>query len=560
MIVEKENKPVKFLKKYWIILVVLVLAIGGGVSSVEIYKEEVLNIDPDIQYEQQKTLYFAAESMDTLNPLSSQSEDTYYLSKLIYEGLFAFDENLSAVPQLVKDYSVDTQRAMIKITLKNGVTWHDGNSLKAEDVRFTVNAIKAAGRTSPYYDKASKIVSVNVLGARELAIYFRNNYNCSLDDLTFPIVPSSQYASAYQFARATDFKPIGTGKYKFKSYDSLKQLKLSAYKKYYGTKAQNKIEVTIVPDKSLENNLMDIGSVTCYTDDSASRKSIATDKNYSMYDLTSNHVDFMVFNTKNQIFRAKEIRQALAYGINEQKILENAYMGDGVRSDTIYYPNFLGVADEGDAYTYDFEKARTLLEMQGIKDIDEDGTLENSSRQKVTLKLLVDKSNSTRYAAARMIEKNLESLGFKVNLTALKKKDFQTAVKKRDFDLLVVGYTMNESYDLRSFFNGKNEWRYTNSTLLQKVSELERMHTEEEYQEIYKELKTMLSDELPYYPLCYRKMSLIGIETFQAEMLPMFNNIYYGCDTWSWSKVIDESADAETSQAETVSSTTEKEQ
>ena len=147
-----------------------------------------------------------------------------------------------------------------------------------------------------------------------------------------------------------------------------------------------------------------------------------------------------------------------------------------------------------------------------------------------------------------------------MNLTALKKKDFQTAVKKRDFDLLVVGYTMNESYDLRSFFNGKNEWRYTNSTLLQKVSELERMHTEEEYQEIYKELKTMLSDELPYYQLCYRKMSLIGIETFQAEMLPMFNNIYYGCDTWSWSKVIDESADTETSQAETVSSTTEKEQ
>ena len=132
MIVEKENKPVKFLKKYWIILVVLVLAIGGGVSSVEIYKEEVLNIDPDIQYEQQKTLYFAAESMDTLNPLSSQSEDTYYLSKLIYEGLFAFDENLSAVPQLVKDYSVDTQRAMIKITLRNGVTWHDGNSLKVK--------------------------------------------------------------------------------------------------------------------------------------------------------------------------------------------------------------------------------------------------------------------------------------------------------------------------------------------------------------------------------------------------------------------------------------------
>lgn len=72
-------------------------------------------------------------------------------------------------------------------------------------------AIKAAGSASPYYDKAGKIVSVNVTDTYQCRIYFNNNYNCSLDDLTFPIVPSNQYASAAQFARAKeDFKPIGT--------------------------------------------------------------------------------------------------------------------------------------------------------------------------------------------------------------------------------------------------------------------------------------------------------------------------------------------------------------
>lgn len=117
-------------------------------SSVEIYKEEVLNIDPDIKYKEKKTLYFAAERFDTLNPLVSQSEDIYYISKLIYDGLFELDDNLNAAPKLVESYEVDTEKASISIKLKKNIKWHSGNTLKAEDVRFTVNAIKQAGSKS----------------------------------------------------------------------------------------------------------------------------------------------------------------------------------------------------------------------------------------------------------------------------------------------------------------------------------------------------------------------------------------------------------------------------
>ena len=65
----KDNRLLQFLKKYWVIGVFTLTALGAVLSSVEIYKEEVLNIDPDIKYEAQDTLYFAAERIDTLNPL-----------------------------------------------------------------------------------------------------------------------------------------------------------------------------------------------------------------------------------------------------------------------------------------------------------------------------------------------------------------------------------------------------------------------------------------------------------------------------------------------------------
>ena len=71
---------VEFLKRTWLLLLVIVIVVAAGISSVEIIKEEVLKIDPDVRYEESKTLYLSCESLDTLNPVLSKSEDVFHLS------------------------------------------------------------------------------------------------------------------------------------------------------------------------------------------------------------------------------------------------------------------------------------------------------------------------------------------------------------------------------------------------------------------------------------------------------------------------------------------------
>ena len=121
-------------------------------------------------------------------------------------------------------------------------------------------------------------------------------------------------------------------------------------------------------------------------------------------------------------------------------------------------------------------------------------------------------------------------------------------MKKGAFDLLLVGYSIEENYDLRAFFNGKNPWKYTNFSLLTQVNELERMHTNEEYQEIYRSIKQQLAEELPYEPLCYKYVGLVGVPYFEAAQLPLFHDIYKNCQTWRWSKVIEPEKETETGQ------------
>ena len=534
------SKFTSFIKKSWIWILAVILISAVVLSSVEIYKEEVLNIDPDVKYKEKKTLYFAAERFDTLNPLMSQSEDIYYISKLIYDGLFELDDNMNAVPKLVESYEVNTEKAFVSIKLKKDVKWHSGKNLKAEDVRFTVNAIKQAGSKSPYYNKCSRIMYVNVKSNRELTIYFNNNYNCSLDILTFPIVSSTGYSSPYQFVTDTDsFKPVGTGMYRYASYDYLKKLKLKPNEDYYGEAASNRLQFNLLPDSSYKSSLTEINEVTCYIDESTDRYSNVKDKKLNMYDVVSGQVEFVVFNTK-RAYLSKEVRKAIAYGIDNEKIIKNSYASDAVLTDTLYYPNFLGVQDTGSLSGYNYNTAVEMLKEAGIEDSDGDGFLEDMAGNKITLTLLVKKSNPQRVSACKNIAKNMETLGFKTDIKALPVKQYKQAVASKNFDLLVAGCEMEETYDLREFFDGKNDWGYYNAELYTKSRELERLYDAEELKEKYMELKEALLEELPYYALCYKKMGLVGISTFTAEKLPTFNNIYKNCSTWSWKEVVSE--------------------
>ena len=71
-------------------------------------------------------------------------------------------------------------------------------------------------------------------------------------------------------------------------------------------------------------------------------------------------------------------------------------MGDGVLTDSIYYPNYLGVQDEATSAVYDYQKAVELLEAAGFSYDDHDGELEKTGVADMTVTILVNKKNATR--------------------------------------------------------------------------------------------------------------------------------------------------------------------
>lgn len=534
----ENSRIVGYLKKYWIPILAVVVAAAVIVSSVGIYKERVLHMDPDAEYEEGAALRFASRSLDTLNPIVSRSKDTYYISKLIYDSLFDYTDEFNVTGKLAESYETDAEKGSVEITLRKGVKWHNGVSLTARDVRFTVSAIKSYGSEGVYYDKVSKISSVQVDGDLKLTIRFKSKNDCALDNLVFPILPSGEYSSAGSLIRdVSGFEPVGTGKYEYGSYNYLKELWLTPNKSYFGQKAVKEAVVMILPEKELAANMMEINAVTCYTDDSDDRHSLVSDKGFKMYDMISNDAEFIVFNTKKEPFKEKEARQAAGHAIDVKEILEKGYMGDGVLTDNVYYPNFMGVPDTLSYYKHDMNKAAELLKEAGYEDKDLNGRLEDKDGDDVEITLLVNNGNAVRVAAAKLIARELESAGFSVVTEAKGWDEYIEAIEDGKFDVLVTGYDMEASYDLREFFNGEAPWGYENDELLEQAEELEKLHDPKDCLSSYEKLKTAMLEELPYYTLCYRKMGLIGVEFFEAGKLPTFDDIYKNCDTWTWKSI-----------------------
>ncbi|GGL66279.1 ABC transporter substrate-binding protein [Halocalculus aciditolerans] len=166
-------------------------------------------------------------SMNSLNlPWAAGGAEEKRL-KYIYDGLFDANPDLEVVPALATGggFVDDTT---VELDLREGVTWHDGESFTAEDVKFTVDLYKNHSSTSQvaFYEP---IESAEVLGEHKV------RFNLKYADAAFMtqrvvrsvIIPKHKWESVDSPANHNPENPIGTGPFTYESWDQGSQFKVS---------------------------------------------------------------------------------------------------------------------------------------------------------------------------------------------------------------------------------------------------------------------------------------------------------------------------------------------
>lgn len=537
------NGKISYLKFLSVVFVVIVTLSGcrGSVNVADLFSHEQTETDYDI--------HIASEKLRTLNPALSFDEGYISISRLIYSGLFRLDESLMPVNDLAKDYTYSEDKKSLEIRVRNDVVWHDGEKFTAEDVKFSIDVYKylASYGETPYAGYVSNIKSavVSQEDPYTLTVYFGNDAAVGTENLIFPILPSHIYATRNSLASfrsdKENFEPVGTGMYKVEEYDSLKSLVLTANEKYYGTKAENRLIFDVLPSIEDGFNLTDVNDINLVFSNTYDRETYVADKNLVNTEYPSNSFELIAFNMNGQLTGNKNFRQAIAHLINVDTLIESVYYQNGIEVDSIFYPGYFGLENEGDKYEYDSENAKSLLRKAGLKDTDEDGYLEDKYGEDAEIKILIDKNNPMRSAAALIIKDEIEKCGVTVIIDTEENEAYEFKLANRDYDILIATCTISERYDLRPLIhsNYNNIAGFSNNAVDTFAIDMVSGLSASAKSQSAARLKGILIDEIPYYPILLRTNSVMSTNEFKGELMPIFNYMYNNSENWCIEKPIE---------------------
>lgn len=554
------------IKKIKILLFVLILTLSLSSCT------NIKNKDSDNQENVKEEIVSGGEinipitHVRALNPLLNSSSSVYYFNKLIFESLFEFDKNLEPNKQLVESYNINSEGS-INIALRRDVFWHDGNKLKASDVKFTIDTIKYALSNNNYIEnisdmfKAEGILDMNLISdvvindEQSLTIYFTGEFNNILEILTFPIISSQAFNGDYESALQLDnYQPIGTGPYKQVEYEKLKAINLEINDKYWGDKPNiEKIKGKILKDEDLSLTSFESGQVDLSFSLGSEWEKYSQDEKVKINEFPSTRYEFLAINSKSSVFegeRGKAIKKAIAYGINRDKIIERVYLGHATKTNTPVNPkSYLTSKEINNKYKYNVEKARKILEDAGFSDIDNDAIYEDENGQILTVKLSTNSYNESRVRTIEMISEDLKSIGINVEKDyevidtegiseeqkQLDWNRFESKINSNSFEIALLGFETSFKQDFSNMFHssGMNNFiNYENIELDQSIDNIKNSLNKEEKKKNFMNAQEIIIDDLPYISLFFTNGTILSNKKISGEKNPSYVNIYTDIDKW----------------------------
>lgn len=509
----------------------------------------------------------------TLNPILATDRTLYAFSKLIFEGLFDVDSDLSVKNVLAESYSFDGDGTVLNITLRDNVKWHDGEDFTSNDVKFTIDALKYGLSSNILSNEMPDIIKlsyslkylkeVKVIDELNLRLTFDRAYGNALEGLIFPIVPSHIFVRekniriAYERAlKADGYKAIGTGPYKVVENKKLKEVILESNKDYWkGEPYISKVIGKSLKDEKLAITSFESGQIDLTTSLGVDWEKYAQNKKVDIYEFTSNKYEFLGFNFRNEMFmgeKGKGLRKAIAYAIDRQSIIEKVYLGHATRNDVPIHPDSWLISDEANSYGFNANKARQILTSAGWKDEDKDGFFEDIDGNRLSLRLTTNSYNDLRRETANIIANNLISIGIDVvkdynenkgeNVTEeIKNNQWEGLMQKitgGNFDIVLLGWEMSYIPDLSFAFHsseinsGSNFLGYSNEKMDELLTLAQQTIRAEDKKRIYEDIQSLIIDELPYVSLFFTNSSVLVNNNIRGEINPTFTHTLNSITEW----------------------------
>ncbi len=467
------------------------------------------------------------DNIRTIDPIGSPSVDaaSERVRVLMFNSLVKKNEKFDYVGDLASDVKRSDDGTTFTFTLHDGVKFHDGRILSSADAKYTLDLVLSStfAKSASFYEgsgtsKRSYIKSVEASDARTLIITLIKPWTGLLSNLVpIAIIPKDSYATQRDH-------PLGTGPFKFVSYDSSQQvLDLQANPDYWeGAPHIPLVRVRVIADTNalqaeLRSGRVDIAPLpTSLSPDAI--KLLGNDPNLQVLQFPGSNLNLLTFNTSQPPLNDLRVRQAIAYAVDREGMIRDLLLGQGKIAHSIL-PEESWAYTPGKIYSFDPPMAKKLLDEAGLKDPDGDGP------QMRLAKPIVFKVSGSSVAAknyAGVIQNYLKNVGVPVSIETAELNTLFDELRRGNFQIFYgqwVGGNQDPIFFKDLFATSeiptetrasRNRSRYSNKELDALLDEAVNTFDREKAKELYARVQEIVSREVPVFPLWYQANMVIA--------------------------------------------------
>ncbi len=450
------------------------------------------------------TVRFLIESspnnLDLRQGTDAQSER---VGALIFDALVHKDEHFNLQPWLATSWERAGPLTWV-FHLRPGVRFHDGKTLTAEDVAWSIRSMTNGTLVTSKGGSFAGVTAVEVRDPLTLAVRTRTpepSLLFNLSDGLFGVVENGA-------GRDEGLHPVGTGPFRFASQVQDKEVVLERNPEWWGGAPRiAKVRFQVVPDNismalELKKGSADVES-----------NAITPDEVHALAGIPHLRTDtrpgadvyYMNFNVGDPALRDVRVRQAIALTTDRRPLIDALWRGRAAPANTLLPPGDWAAArtDELPAYPHDPGRAGALLDAAGFRP-DAHGV-----RLRLTLKTSTDE---TTRLLAQVLQQQMRAAGIDLEIRSAEFGTFYADITRGAFQMYILRWTgSNQDPDIFRYAyatasfppRGGNRGHYSNARLDGLLRSAAEATSEDQRRKEYVEVQQLLAVELPSIPLWY---------------------------------------------------------
>lgn len=461
------------------------------------------------------------QDIDSLDPHTATAAGTKEILFNIFEGLVKNAPNGDLICAVAEDYELSDDGLVYTFHLRQGVKFHNGNDVTAEDVKYSLERVSGLLDGTPLVSTLKTITAVDILDEKTVQVTVDSVNPELIYSFTYAIIPNGS-------AEAEGADPIGTGPFRFVSYTPQEGIVIEKNTEYWqeGLPYLDRVDFKIITSGETALLELQAGTVQIYPY-LADSQATEVAKTMQVLAAPSSTVQALFLNNATEPLNDVKVRQAIMYALDKDELNLFVAGGDATVISAAMLPSLESFyVDLNGVYgsTSNVDMAKQLLAEAGYPD-------------GFDLVISVPSNYEVHMQTAEVIVEQLKAVGINASIDAIEWSSWLSDVySNREYAATVCALTGDSTpgYLLNRFVStsSKNFINFNSASYDEVYAKIEASKSMDERAGYYKELQQILVDEAATgFTLCIaNKVAVannLGGYTFYPVYVQDMATVYY---------------------------------